>query len=161
MLQSPLGFCIQCRRSLFTVKLCNRTQKVRIYCASKAKRCRLSVLKWGERKLLSSSGPIRMQATKEILNGHKFSGMIIKKSGIDWTEHDGDRNLFTWLNSIQVVGDEMSENQLASYCIVLVLIGNQNSQWVIIFQGNFTAGCENSRPEKGKNQGSLNKSKQS
>jgi len=68
-----------------------------------------------------------MQATKEILNGHEFSGMIIKKSGIDWTEHDGDRNLFTWLDSIQVVGDEMGENQLASYRIVLVLIGNQNS----------------------------------
>ena len=68
-----------------------------------------------------------MQATKEILNGHKFSGMIIKKSGIDWTEHDRDRNLFTWLDSIQVVGDEMGENQLASYRIVFVLIGNQNS----------------------------------
>ena len=68
-----------------------------------------------------------MQATKEILNGHNFSGMTIKKSGIDWTEHDRDRNLFTWLDSIQVVGDEMGENQLASYRIVLVLIGNQNS----------------------------------
>jgi len=53
--------------------------------------------------------------------------MIIEKSGIDWTEHDGDRNLVTWLNSIQVVGDEMGENQLTSYRIVLVLIGNQNS----------------------------------
>ena len=68
-----------------------------------------------------------MQATKEILNGHEFSRLIIKKSGIDWTEHDGDRNLFTWLDSIQVVGDEMGENQLTSYRIVLVLIGNQNS----------------------------------
>ena len=68
-----------------------------------------------------------MQATKEILNGHEFSRMLIKKSGIDWTEHDGDRNLVTWLNSIQVVGDEMGENQLTSYRIVLVLIGNQNS----------------------------------
>jgi hypothetical protein len=68
-----------------------------------------------------------MQATKEILNSHKFLRMIIKKSGIDWTEHDGDRNLFTWFDSIQVVGDEMGENQLASNRIVLVLIGNQNS----------------------------------
>tara|TARA_B100001013_G_scaffold199586_1_gene120869 strand:+ start:1081 stop:1287 length:207 start_codon:yes stop_codon:yes gene_type:complete len=68
-----------------------------------------------------------MQATKEILNGHEFSRMIIEKSGIDWTKHDGDRNLVTWLNSIQVVGDEMGENQLTSYRIVLVLIGNQNS----------------------------------
>ena len=68
-----------------------------------------------------------MQATKEILNGHEFSRMIIEKSGIDWTEHDRDRNLFTWLDSIQVVGDEMGENQLASYRIVVVLIGNQNS----------------------------------
>ena len=68
-----------------------------------------------------------MQATKEVLNGHEFSRLIIKKSGIDWAEHDGDRNLFTWLDSIQVVGDEMGENQLASYRIVLVLIGNQNS----------------------------------
>ena len=53
--------------------------------------------------------------------------MIIEKSGIDWTKHDGDRNLVTWLNSIQVVGDEMGENQLTSYRIVLVLIGNQNA----------------------------------
>ena len=68
-----------------------------------------------------------MQATKEILNGHEFSRLLIKKSGIDWTEHDGDRNLVTWLDSIQVVGDEMGENQLASYRIVFVLIGNQNS----------------------------------
>ena len=53
--------------------------------------------------------------------------MIIEKSRIDWTKHDGDRNLVTWLDSIQVVGDEMGENQLASYRIVFVLIGNQNS----------------------------------